>query len=43
MISISTGAVLTGLEIEPASLRRRLKALLRGYGIHLPAPAPHPS
>jgi AcrR family transcriptional regulator len=36
MISIATGAVLTGIDIEPASLRRRLRALLRGYGILLP-------
>lgn len=43
MISIATGAVLTGLEMEPASLRRRLKALLRGYGILLPASAPRSS
>jgi AcrR family transcriptional regulator len=37
MISIATGAVLTGIEIDPMSLRRRLRALLRGYGIVLPA------
>ena len=41
MISITTGAVLTGLEIEPASLRRRLRALLRGYGIILPTASAH--
>jgi AcrR family transcriptional regulator len=33
MISIVTGSVLTGIEIEPSSLRRRLMALLRGYGV----------
>ena len=43
MISIATGAVLTGIEIEPPSLRRRLNALLRGYGILLGAPAPRSS
>lgn len=37
MISVATGAVLTGIEIEPTSLRRRLRALLRGYGVPLPA------
>lgn len=40
MISIATGAVLTGLDIQPASLRRRLNALLRGYGIVIPASVP---
>ena len=39
MISIATGAAVTGIDIEPASLRRRLVALLRGYGLVLqPAP-----
>jgi len=39
MISVATGAVLTGIEIEASSLRRRLRALLRGYGIALPPTA----
>ncbi|HEY6057241.1 MAG TPA: TetR/AcrR family transcriptional regulator [Candidatus Limnocylindrales bacterium] len=37
MISIVTGSVLTGIDIEPRSLRRRLLALLRGYGVRLDA------
>ncbi|HET9649021.1 MAG TPA: TetR/AcrR family transcriptional regulator, partial [Microlunatus sp.] len=40
MISIATGSVLTGIEIEPASLRHRLRALLRGYGVVLPTTLP---
>ena len=35
MISVATGSVLTGIDIPPESLRRRLVALLRGYGVVL--------
>ena len=41
MISLATGSVLTGIDIPPDSLRRRLVALLRGYGVVLP-PGPPP-
>lgn len=39
MISITAGPATTGLASEPASLRRQLRALLRAYGVALPAPA----
>jgi AcrR family transcriptional regulator len=40
MISVATGSALTGIDIPPDSLRRRLVALLRGYGVILSAEAP---
>lgn len=36
MISIAGGPAVTGLETDPAALRRQLRTLLRGYGIVLP-------
>ena len=36
MVNVATGSAVTGLEPDPDALRRELRALLRGHGIHLP-------
>jgi AcrR family transcriptional regulator len=36
MINVALGPALTGIEPEPAALRRELRALLRGYGLRVP-------
>ena len=40
MISIAGGPAGTGLEADPAALRRQVRSLLRGYGIALKAKTP---
>ncbi len=35
MLSVTVGPATTGLEADPASLRRQLRALLRAYGVAL--------
>lgn len=40
MISIALGPSTSGLETDPAALRRQLRALLRGYGIVVPRATP---
>jgi AcrR family transcriptional regulator len=35
MISVASGPAITGIDIEPASLRHQLERLLRGYGLSI--------
>jgi AcrR family transcriptional regulator len=39
MINIASGPASTGLQTDPAALRRQLRTLLRGYGVVLPPSA----
>jgi AcrR family transcriptional regulator len=39
MVNVALGAAVTGLRPDPDALRRELRALLRGHGIHLPRTA----
>jgi AcrR family transcriptional regulator len=39
MVNVALGPAVTGLRPDPDALRRELRALLRGHGIHLPRAA----
>lgn len=41
MVHVALGSAVTGLPPDPESLRRQLRALLRGYGLHLPRTSRH--
>ena len=43
MVNVALGPAVTGMWPAPEALRRELRALLRGHGLHLPRPPrPHP-
>jgi AcrR family transcriptional regulator len=39
MVNVAIGPAVTGLRPDPEALRRELRALLRGHGLHLPRTA----
>ena len=39
MVNVALGPAVTGLRPDPEALRRELRALLRGHGLHLPRTA----